>query len=58
MLIARKDLDSPDSELVFKIAKNRYGRTGKVFMNWKGEEQKIVEKPNYYQAKSKPGRPD
>lgn len=48
MLIARKDLDSADSELVFKIAKNRYGRTGKVFLNWKGEEQKIVEKPKYY----------
>jgi replicative DNA helicase len=48
MLIARKDLDSADSELVFKIAKNRYGRTGKVFLNWKGEEQKIVEKPKYF----------
>jgi replicative DNA helicase len=48
MLIARKDLDSPNSELVFKIAKNRYGRTGKLFLNWKGEEQRIAEKPKYY----------
>jgi replicative DNA helicase len=47
MLIARKDLDSPDSELIFKIAKNRYGQTGKTLMGWKGEQQKIVELPNY-----------
>lgn len=52
MLIARKDLDNPNSELVFKIAKNRYGRTGKLFMNWKGEEQRIAEKPNYYPARA------
>jgi replicative DNA helicase len=52
MLIARKDLDSPNSELVFKIAKNRYGRTGKLFLNWKGEEQRIAEKPNYYPARA------
>jgi replicative DNA helicase len=47
MLIARKDLDSPDSELIFKIAKNRYGQTGKTLMGWKGDQQKIVELPNY-----------
>jgi len=47
MLIARKDLDSPNSELSFKIAKNRYGKTGKVAMNWKGEEQKIAEKTHH-----------
>lgn len=52
MLIARKDLDSPNSELVFKIAKNRYGRTGKLFLNWKGEEQRIAEKPNYYSIRA------
>jgi replicative DNA helicase len=52
MLIARKDLDSPNSELVFKIAKNRYGRTGKLFLNWKGEEQRIAEKPNYYPTRT------
>jgi replicative DNA helicase len=52
MLIARKDLDSPNSELVFKIAKNRYGQTGKLFMNWKGEEQRIAEKPNYYSTRA------
>ena len=52
MLIARKDLESPNSELVFKIAKNRYGRTGKLFLNWKGEEQRIAEKPNYYPARA------
>lgn len=45
-IIQRKDPDAEDSELVFKIAKNRYGRTGKTFFNWKGKFQRIEEKPN------------
>ena len=54
MLISRKDLDNPDSELSFKIAKNRYGKTGKTFFNWKGELQRIEEKPDYYAPRTNP----
>lgn len=52
MLISRKDLDSAESEISFKIAKNRYGRTGKVFMNWLGEFQRVEEKKGYYQPQT------
>lgn len=45
-IVQRKDPDAEDSELVFKVAKNRYGRTGKTFFNWKGKLQRIEEKPN------------
>jgi replicative DNA helicase len=45
-IVQRKDPDAEDSELVFKVAKNRYGRTGKTFFNWKGKFQRIEEKPN------------
>lgn len=47
-LVQRKDPDAEDSELIFKVAKNRYGKTGKVFFNWKGKLQRIEEKPDYY----------
>ena len=45
-IVQRKDPDAEDSELVFKVAKNRYGRTGKTFFNWRGKFQRIEEKPN------------
>jgi len=45
-IIQNKDPDAEESELVFKVAKNRYGRTGKTFFNWKGKTQRIEEKPN------------
>jgi replicative DNA helicase len=43
-LVQIKDHAAPTSELVFKVAKNRYGRTGKVFMSWQGKFQKLEEK--------------
>lgn len=48
LLLHKKDLESENAELIVKVAKNRFGRTGKTFMNWKGNLQRIEEKPDYY----------
>jgi len=47
-LVQIKDPEADTSELVFKVAKNRYGKLGKVFFNWQGKYQRLEEKPDYY----------
>lgn len=54
LLLDKKDPDAINTELIVKIAKNRFGRTGKVFFNWKGELQRIEEKPDYYARPTNP----
>lgn len=51
-LVQIKDPEADTSELVFKVAKNRYGKIGKAFFNWQGKLQRIEEKPDYYAPKN------
>jgi replicative DNA helicase len=54
MLLQIKDPDAEESQLVFKVAKNRYGRTGKTFLVWKGKRMRIEDTNRQYAKPQSP----
>jgi len=50
-LVQIKNPEAEESELVFKIAKNRYGKTGKVFLKWKARFLRVEDQEGYYASR-------